>query len=63
MEIGGDSTTKPKICIIGKRDNLYVKSGELDQYKGFVVSDINANDGTLPFEAVHTASTASVWKV
>jgi type III restriction enzyme len=49
MEIGGDSAIKPKIRILGKGDNLHVKSGELDQYKGFVVSDINANDGTLSF--------------
>ena len=49
MEIGGDNAIKPKIRILGKRDNLFDKSGELDQYKGFVVSDINANDGTLSF--------------
>src|SRR6202022_459160 len=32
-----------------KGDNLYDKSGALDQYKGFVVSDLDARDGTLSF--------------
>jgi type III restriction enzyme len=49
MEIGGDSGIKPKMRILGKGDNLYAKSGELDQYKGYVVADINANDNTLSF--------------
>ena len=35
--------------MLGKGDNLYTKSGELDQYKGFVVADINAQDNTLSF--------------
>ena len=35
-----------KIC---KGDNLFVLSAELNQYQGFVVSDINANSDTLSF--------------
>lgn len=34
---------------IGKGDNLFDLSGGLDQYRGFVVSDINANTDTLSF--------------
>jgi len=34
---------------LGKNDNLYDMSGELEQYKGFVVSDINALDNTVSF--------------
>ena len=34
---------------LGKNDNLYDVSGELEQYKGFVVSDINALDNTVSF--------------
>ena len=35
---------------LGKGDNLFVLSNELDQYRdGFVVSDINANTDTLGF--------------
>jgi type III restriction enzyme len=40
---------KPETRILGKADNLYTKFGELDQYKGFVVADINALDNTLSF--------------
>ena len=49
MEIRQSGGIKPVIRMLGKRDNLFDMSGELDQYKGFVVSDINANDGTLSF--------------
>ena len=34
---------------LGKNDNLYDVSGELEQYKGFVVSDISALDNTVSF--------------
>ena len=35
---------------LGKGDNLFVLSNELDQYRDrFVVSDINANTDTLRF--------------
>ena len=34
---------------IGKGSNLFVLSQELNQYQGFVVSDINANTDTLSF--------------
>lgn len=32
-----------------KSDNLFNMSGELDQYRGYVVADINANTDTLSF--------------
>ena len=34
---------------LNKGDNLFDLSGGLDQYKGFVVADINANTNTLSF--------------
>lgn len=49
MEIRQESGIKPKIRILSKGDNLYDKSGKLDQYTGFVVSDINALYNTLSF--------------
>jgi type III restriction enzyme len=49
LEIRRASGIKPETRILAKGDNLHDKSDELDQYKGFVVSDINALDGTLSF--------------
>ena len=49
MEIRQETTIKPKIRVLSKGDNLYDKSEELDQYKGFVVADINALDNSLSF--------------
>jgi len=49
LEISRGGGIKPEPRIIGKGDNLHVKSGGLDQYKGFVVADINALDNTLSF--------------
>ena len=34
---------------VGKGDNLFDRSNQMDQYKGYVVSDINANTDTLEF--------------
>ena len=34
---------------LGRNDNLYELSGELDQYKGFVIADINAVKDTVTF--------------
>lgn len=44
---------KPKLRKIKKGDNLYDLSGELDQYKGFVVTDINAVTDTVEFTNGH----------
>ena len=49
LEVRRATGIKPETRILGKGDNLHAKSGELDQYKGFVVSDINALDNTLSF--------------
>ena len=49
MEIRQSNAIKPLPRILGKGDNLFDKSGMLDQYKGFVVADINANESTLSF--------------
>ena len=42
---------------IGKGDNLHVLSDGLDQYTGFVVSEIDARDGTVSFTNGETLQT------
>ena len=49
LEIRRATGIKSETRTLGKGDNLHAKSGELDQYKGFVVSDINALDNTISF--------------
>lgn len=49
FEIKQNSGIKRVTRKIGKNDNLYELSGELDQYKGFVVADINAVTDTISF--------------
>ncbi|MDD5462058.1 MAG: DEAD/DEAH box helicase family protein [Methylococcales bacterium] len=49
LEIKQKSGIKRVLRKLYKGDNLFDKSGGLDQYKGFVVSDINANTNTLSF--------------
>ncbi len=49
LEIKQSSGIKRVLRKLNKGDNLFDLSGGLDQYKGFVVSDINANTNTLSF--------------
>ena len=49
LEIKQKSGIKRVLRKLSKGDNLFELSGGLDQYKGFVVSDINANTNTLSF--------------
>ena len=49
MEIRQETGIARKLRLLAKGDNLHAKSGELDQYQGYVVADMNANDGTLSF--------------
>ena len=49
LEIRQATAIKRIARTLGKNDNLYDVSGELEQYKGFVVSDINALDNTVSF--------------
>jgi len=49
MEIRQNNGIKRKLTKLKKGDDLYVLSQELDQYKGFVVSDINANTDVIEF--------------
>ncbi|MCK5679238.1 DEAD/DEAH box helicase family protein, partial [bacterium] len=49
LEIKQKSGIKRIIRKLGKGDNLYDLSGSLDQYKGFVIVDINANTDTVEF--------------
>jgi type III restriction enzyme len=49
IEIKQNTGIKRVIRKLKKGDNLFVLSNELDQYKGFVISDINANVDTVSF--------------
>lgn len=49
LEVRQKSGIKRIIRKLKKGDNLYDLSGELDQYKGFVISDINANTDCVSF--------------
>ena len=49
MEIRRESGIKREVRKIDRNDNLFEKSGELQQYKGYVVADINALDNTVSF--------------
>ena len=49
LEIKQKSGIKRVLRKLNKGDNLFDLSGGLDQYKGFVVADINANTHTLSF--------------
>src|SRR5699024_2041015 len=42
MEIRRQSGPKREVRRIGRGDNLHTLSGELDQYQGYVVADIDA---------------------
>nr|WP_320192725.1 DEAD/DEAH box helicase family protein [uncultured Desulfobacter sp.] len=53
IEIKQNSGIKKTIRKIKKGDNLYDLSGELDQYKGFVISDINGITDTVEFTNGH----------
>lgn len=49
IEIKQNSGIKRMIRKLKKSDNLFDVSGELDQYKGFVIRDINAITDTVEF--------------
>lgn len=49
VEIKQSGGIKRIVRWLGKNDNLYDLSGELEQYKGFVVADVNALDSTVSF--------------
>src|ERR1035438_1415041 len=49
FEVGHAKGIKPTLRQFKKKDNLFDLSGELEQYKGFVVADINALDNTVSF--------------
>ena len=49
MEIKHKSGIKPEVRLLGKNDNLFDKSEKLDQYKDFVIADINAHTDTVYF--------------
>ena len=49
IEVKHGNGIKREIRRVQHRDNLFVLSNELDEYKGFVVSDINANTDVISF--------------
>lgn len=49
LEIRQAGGIKRELRKLGRNDNLHETSGGLEQYKGFVIADINALDNTLSF--------------
>lgn len=49
MEVKQNNGIKRIVRRLGKGDNLFDLSGKLDQYKGFVIADINAIIDTVSF--------------
>src|ERR1017187_301067 len=49
LEIRQAGGIKREMRRLGRNDNLHETSGGLEQYKGFVVADINALDNTVSF--------------
>jgi type III restriction enzyme len=49
LEIKQNNGIKRVMRKLGKNDNLFAISDELDQYKGFVIADIDANTDTVIF--------------
>ena len=53
IEVKQNNGIKRMIRKLNKGDNLYDLSGDLDQYKGFVIADINAITDTVEFTNGH----------
>jgi len=53
VEVKQSSGIKRVIRKFNKGDNLFELTGELDQYKGFVISEIDANHNTVEFTNGH----------
>ena len=53
IEIKQNSGIKRMVRKLKKGDNLYDLSNELDQYKGFIIADINAITDTVEFTSGH----------
>jgi type III restriction enzyme len=49
LEIQQKSGIKRVLRMLGKGDNLFDLSGGLEQYRNFIVSDIDGNDNTISF--------------
>lgn len=49
LEIKYDNGIKRKSRIVSKEDDLYYISKEMNQYKGYVIADIDANNRTITF--------------
>lgn len=49
FEVKRESGIKRITRKFGGGDNLHVESGELEQYKGYVIADIDARDNTVKF--------------
>ena len=57
LEIGYNKSINRETRILGVQDNLYYVSQEMEQYKGYVISEIDPIRGTVTFtngEVLHT---------
>jgi len=53
LEVKQGTGIKRIVKRLGKGRNLFDESGELDQYQGFVISEINGNNNTVEFSNGH----------
>ncbi len=57
IEIGHKKSIKRETRILGVNDNLYYSSHQMEQYKGYIISEIDQFKGTVTFtngEVIHT---------
>lgn len=60
LEIGYNKSINRETRILGVGDDLYYKSEEMEQYKGYVISDINPFSGTVTFTNGEVIKTGEV---
>lgn len=60
IEVKGKSGVLKKYLTVSEGYNLFEKSGELEQYRGYVVSEINGNTNSIRFTNGNTVSAGEV---
>ncbi|MGF7002563.1 type III restriction enzyme [Lachnospiraceae bacterium PFB1-21] len=60
IEIGYNKSINREVRILGVNDDLYHESKEMEQYKGYTISEIDPLCGTVTFTNGHTISTGDV---
>ena len=60
IEVKYKDRIKRETKILGVDDNLYYKSNEMEQYKGYLISDIDPIRGTVTFTNGEVLQTGEV---